>query len=95
MKVVRETVVVQVIPKWQRMAFCVAVSGLPHYVIRKLYNDREIRARKVDAAQANSATIYHVQDILDWIETEAQEPPPFKLPAVKVGIAEETLTAKE
>ena len=90
-----ETVYVQVMPVWARIAFVVAVSGLPHYTIRKLFNDGQIRARKVESDKANSATVYRVQDVFDWLEKEAHEPPPYKLPEVRIGIVESTTTKEE
>lgn len=90
-----ETVYVQTMPVWARLAFVVAVSGLPHYTIRRLFNDGHVRARKVEADKANSATVYRVQDVMDWLDKEAKEPPPYKLPELKVGIVDESKTTKK
>ncbi len=67
------------LPVWARLDGVMRVSGLPNLVIRRLYNEGHIRARKVDPAHANSATIYNMADVLAWIENEAPSPERFKL----------------
>lgn len=78
---VKAAVVVNVLPVWARLETCMALSGLPDNVIRGLYNSEKIRARKVDPKKANSACVYRVQDVLDWLDEEAASPDKFALPA--------------
>lgn len=92
MSAVRQDVYMLMPPVWARIALATYLSGLPHYVIRKLVNDGEVRARKAEPGKANSATVYRVRDILDWLETKAEKPPLYKLPPVKVGMAEEVVS---
>lgn len=80
-----ETVIVQVMPIWARMALVVAVTGLPHYTVRRLFNEGRVRAVKCDPDKANSATVYKLGDVLEWMDTEGQPPPLFKLPEVHLG----------
>jgi len=62
------------------MEVIVALTGLPHNAIRKLFNEHSIRAIKSVADKPNSATVFNVQDVLDWMDgPEAKSPPPYKL----------------
>lgn len=78
--IVKASVAFTALPVWGRLETCMAISGLPDNVIRGLYNTGKIRARKTDPAKANSACVYRVQDILDWLDTEAASPKKFALP---------------
>lgn len=81
-----ETFIVQVRPVWARMQVITALSGLPHNAIRKLFNDHKVRAVKSIADKPNSAVVFNVQDVLDWMDgPEAKSPPPFKLGEVDNG----------
>lgn len=79
--IVKASVVVNVAPIWARLETCMALSGLPDNVVRGLYNDGKIRARKVDPKKRNSACVYRLQDILDWLDEDAASPDKFALPA--------------
>jgi hypothetical protein len=70
----KKTVIVQVMPVWAREDVLAALSGLPSNVIRRLYNEGVIRARKMDATKEKSAVIFRVQDALDWIDESADRP---------------------
>lgn len=76
----KTTVIVNVEPKWARIATVQALTGLPDNVIRRLYNEHRIRAKKTEPDKANSACVFCLQDVYDWIENEAADSPPFKLP---------------
>lgn len=76
---IKTPAIVNVMPVWARLEICMSLSGLPDNVIRGLYNAEKIRARKVDPEKRNSACVYRVQDILDWVEEEAASPEKFAL----------------
>lgn len=67
-------------PIWARLDEIMRLSGLPNLVVRRLYNEGHVRARKVDAARTNSATVYRVEDVLNWLDKDAPRPEKFKLP---------------
>lgn len=78
--VIKAAALVQVMPVWGRLETCMALSGLPENIIRELYNDGKIRARKTVPDKPNSACVFRLQDIFEWLEEEAAEPPQFRLP---------------
>lgn len=73
--------VLSVRPVWARIATVQAITGVPDNALRRLFNDGVVRARKIDPAKVNSACVFRVDDVLDWLE-EAAPPPKFKLPEV-------------
>lgn len=81
----RENVIVQVMPVWGRADTVVALTGVPENVIKKLYNDGEVRARKMDPDKAKSAVVFKVQDVLDWLDNHAGKPSAYVLPEVNHG----------
>lgn len=78
-------IVFQAVPDWARIDVVLAHTGVPDNMIRRLYNEGHVRARKMDAKKTNSACVYKMQDVLDWLENEAAHPEKFKLPEVDNG----------
>jgi hypothetical protein len=74
-----ELIVIQVRPVWGQMPVVKAVTGVPDNVVRRLVNEHLVRARKMDPAKENSACLFNVQDVLDWVEKDATEPKRFKV----------------
>jgi hypothetical protein len=72
-------------PVWGRIATVQALTGVPDNVLRRLYNDGKVRARKIDGTKANSACVYKIEDVLKWLDAEAAKPAKFKLPEVANG----------
>ena len=73
-------IVVSVMPVWARIETCIALSGVPDKRIKSLCNDGRIRARKMDPERPNSACVYRIQDIFDWLEEDAPKPEKFVIP---------------
>ena len=71
--------VLAVLPVWARSQVCEALTGVPDGVLRKLVNDGQVRARKMDPAKKTSACVFRVRDVLDWLEKEAGKPEKFKM----------------
>lgn len=74
------TTIVSVMPVWARMAEVAALTGVPEKVVYRLCNTGKVRARKMEADKANSACVFRLGDVLEWLEEEASPPPMFKLP---------------
>jgi hypothetical protein len=71
------TVQVTCVPVWAQQGVVKALTGVPDNVLRRLSNEGRVRAKKMDAAKANSATVFRVQDVLDWLEEEAPAAPRY------------------
>ena len=74
-------VVLQFKPVWARMEVIMALTGLSHHAVRRLYNNHRVRAVKSEPDKPNSTVVFNVNDVLDWMDgPEAKGPPPYKLP---------------
>ncbi len=71
-------IVVQVMPVWGRIGAVEALTGCPENVLRRLANEGLVRARKMSDSD-NSACVYRVQDVLDWLEDEAPKPQKYRV----------------
>lgn len=69
-----------VMPVWAKIDAVTALTGVPDNTVRRLYNEGVVRARKTDGAKRNSACVFRLQDVLEWLDEAADEPPKFRLP---------------
>lgn len=74
--------VVSVMPVWARIDTITALTGVPDNTVRRLYNTDKVRAKKCGDT-INSACVFRVQDVLDWLDEEATKPEKFQLPPAK------------
>jgi hypothetical protein len=74
------TITINLEPEWADIDTVTALTGIPDNEIRRLFNDHKIRARKGDPNRPNTWTVFNVRDVKAWLENEASEPNPFKLP---------------
>lgn len=68
-------------PTWAQAHVLKAITGMPAHVVRGLVNSHRVRAKKVDPSAANSVTVYCVRDVEEWLENDAADAGPFKVPA--------------
>ena len=80
-----ETFIVQVMPVWAREDTVSALTGIPQLVIRRLFNEGHVRARKMVPGKAKSAVVFRMDDVLEWLEKDAGEPALYKLPEAANG----------
>lgn len=55
-------------PPWGRLEVAHKLTGLPYRKIRDLASSGEIRARKINTEVRNSAMLYCIADICDWLD---------------------------
>lgn len=80
----KQVTIIQIMPVWADMETIIGLTGLPDNHIRGLYNEHKVRARK-SAEKTGAKCVFNVQDVLDWMEHEAPQPQPFKVPEVRNG----------
>lgn len=80
-------IVLEVRPRWGQIAVVKAMTGVPPNTVRQLVNEHKVRCRKMDPEAANSATVYCVDDVCEWLDQEAPKGGPFRLPAGKAADA--------
>ncbi len=56
-------------PRWARLAFAMAYTGVPDGTLRKIVADGLVRAKKL-GTEKNCATVYSIPDIEEWIEAQ-------------------------
>lgn len=78
----KPSAVVNVMPVWARIDTITALTGVPDNTVRRLYNSDKVRAKKCGDT-INSACVFRVQDVLDWLDEEAVKPEKFQLPQAK------------
>ena len=82
MPILKAAAVVSVMPVWARIDTITALTGVPDNTVRRLYNTDKVRAKKCGDT-INSACVFRVQDVLDWLDEEAVKPEKFQLPQAK------------
>ena len=56
-------------PRWARLAFAMAYTGVPDWTLRQIVADGLVRAKKL-GPEKNCATVYNIPDIEEWIEEQ-------------------------